>query len=287
MTAPARRSDAAHPALHHGAVGLWQEAVKIRQEWLDHGLATQPADRRTAERHLTAIYARIARPRPRFVWVDSPAQALRLTPGWPTLDQLRDGIRDPRPRGKPPLASDLAMVGAQLRAALSDGVGHTDPELSPVRKGKRGERWPELPPLDALAAGVPFGVVLHQGLRLALHRSLARGIRHRIRDALAGTGPFPVCWYGQQDAAWIGYYDALHRLGLAGYGLGETAHLDDWAAVARSCGWWWPGEEVCVVVERPATLATEPVPGSRHDEVRLSPAGVTYRDGWRPWPPAG
>jgi len=293
LTAHARRSYAAQPppaprhsAPHDGALGragsLWREAVKIRQEWLDHGLSTQPADRPTTEQHLTAIYARIARPRPRFVWVDSPAQALRLTAGWTSLDQLHAWIRDPRPRGKPPVASDLAMVGARLRAALSDGVGHTDPELSVVRKGKHGERWPELPPLEALDAGVPLGVVLHQGIRGALHTSLARGIRHRIRDALAGDGPIPVCWYGQQDAAWVGYYDALHRLGLARYGLDDTTHLGNWAALARSCGWWWPGERVCVAVERPATLRTEPVPGAWHDEARLTPDGVGYRDGWQP-----
>ena len=41
-----------------------------------------------AERSLTAIYAKISRPRPRFTWVDSPAQAIPLITGLPTLDQL-------------------------------------------------------------------------------------------------------------------------------------------------------------------------------------------------------
>jgi hypothetical protein len=119
--------------------------------------------------------AHVTRPRPRFEWVRSPRQALPLVSGWPTLDKLYAWIRDPRPRGKPPLASDLAMVASQLRAALSAGVSHADPELSPARKGKRNEPWPELPPLKALEAGVPIGVVLHQGIRTALHRSLADG----------------------------------------------------------------------------------------------------------------
>ena len=70
------------------AHGLWQEAIKIRQEWLDHGLSTQPADRQTAEHSLTMIYARISRPRPRFEWVGSPEQALPLVAGWPTLGAL-------------------------------------------------------------------------------------------------------------------------------------------------------------------------------------------------------
>jgi hypothetical protein len=54
--------------------------------------------------------------------------------------------------------------------------------------------------------------------------------------------------------------------------------------LTRSCGWWWPGEEVYVVVERPEILCTEPVPGTWHDEIRVQPGGMTYRDGWRPLP---
>lgn len=291
MTALARRNDAAAPSAPAGfqskrAHGLWQEAVTIRQEWLDHGLSTQPADRHIAERSLTRIYAKMFRPPPRFEWVSSPAQALPLVAGWPTLGQLYELIRDPRPHGKPPLASDLAMVLSALRGALGAGVAYADPELTPARKkgkGKREEPWPELPPRQALDTGVPLGVVLHQGIRTALYRSLAGGFRAPVRAALAGDpAQVPVCWYGQQEAPWIAYYDVLHRIGLARYQPGDLDHLGDWAALARSCGWWWPGEDVCVVVDRAEVARTERLPGTWHDEVRLRPGGVRYRDGWQP-----
>ncbi|MFE9689180.1 DUF6745 domain-containing protein [Micromonospora sp. NPDC005806] len=285
MSALARRHDAAMPPVAVGSTSaqeMWQVAVDIRQEWLGHALSTQPADRAVAERSLTAIYARIARPRPRFEWVDSPAKALPLTAGLPTLTQLHDWVRDPRPNGTPPLASDLAMSVSRLRGALSAGVAHADPELSPARRGKTTDPWPDLPPVDALSNGVPLGVVLHQGVRAALHRSLARGWYLPVRAALADSGPVPVCWYGQQDASWVAYYDVLQRLGLARYGPDETDHLGVWADVARSCGWWWPGEDVCVVVERPEAVRTEPVPGALHNEIRLHHRGVRYRDGWHP-----
>jgi hypothetical protein len=285
MTAPARRNDAAASPvafLRTSAHELWQQAVQIRQEWLGQGLSTQPADRQRAERSLTAIYARISRPRPRFEWVDSPDKALPLIGGLPTLEHLYQWIREPRPPGNPPLASDLAMLVSQLRGALSAGVVYTDPELAPARKGKTKEPWPELPPVQALDNGVPLAVVLHQGVRVALHRSLAHGFYLPVRAALVAIGPVPVCWYGQQDASWVGYYDVLHRLGLAKYPPAEAAHLGEWAALARSCGWWWPGEDVCVVVDRPETVRAEPVPGRWHDEVRLQRGGVRYRDGWLP-----
>jgi hypothetical protein len=272
MPLTAHRSATAHD--------LWRDVPKIRQEWLSHGLSTQPADRSAAEHSLTAIYARLSRPRPAFVWVASPAEALELVVGRPTLQQLYAWIRDPRMRGKPPLASDLAMAVSQLRGRLSAAVSHTDPELSPTRKGKTNQPWPELPPLQALDTGVPLGVVLHQGIHTALYRSLTRGFRQPIHQALSGPGPAPVCWYGQQESPWIAYYDTLRRLGLARYGTDDLAHLGEWAALTRASGWWWPGDDVVVVVDRPEYLHLEPVPGALHDEVRLTRAGVRYRDGW-------
>ncbi|MBW4701982.1 DUF6745 domain-containing protein [Micromonospora sp. RL09-050-HVF-A] len=285
MSAPARRDAAAktpQAAVHSDPHDLWQQATRIRQEWLDHALSTQPADRATAERSLTALYARTARPRPRFVWVESPAAARPLVTGWPTLDQLYEQVRDPRPRRTPPLASDLAMIASRLRGALGAGVTHPDPELSPGRTGRTRQPWPELAPSRALDSGVPLAVVLHQGIRTALHRSLAHGFYLPVRAALAGGAAVPVCWYGQQDASWIAYYDVLRRLGLAGYGPDETEHVDAWADLARSCGWWWPGEDVCVVVDRPREVRTEPVVATVHDQIRLLPRGVCYRDGWQP-----
>lgn len=157
---------------------VWWEATTIRQEWLGHGLCTEPADRSAAEHHLTAIYARLGRARPEFVWVDSPARAIPLVAGGPTLDQVYAWIHDRRPRARPPLASDLAMVAAQLRAGLSAGVAHADPELAAVRKGKQREPWPERPPLDALEEGIPLGVVRR---RFAAYWLLIRPFSGAIR----------------------------------------------------------------------------------------------------------
>ena len=236
----------------------------------------------TAERNLTAVYARLGRSAPRFEWVESPLKALPLVQDLPHLEDLYDWVRDPCPRGTPPLASDLAMLVSQLRTRLSAGIQHADPEQSPVRRNKRGEPWPELAAPQAVAAGVPLGVLLHQNICIWLHRTLGDGFRRRVRRALTDPALVPVCWYGQQECWWIAYYDILGQLGLARYGPRETQQLSEWVALARSCGWWWPGEDVCIVVERPATVHVEPVPGARLGELQLTSTGVTYRDGWHP-----
>ena len=195
MTAPTRRRAAAKslPAVRiASAQDLWQEAVTIREEWLRRGLSTEPADRLTTERSLTQIYARVSRPQPRFVWVDSPVQALPLITGLPDLEQLYEWIRAFRPPSPPSLASDLATAVSRLRSALSAGVTHSDPEVSPARRGKDKEPWREVSPREAFSTGVPFGVLLHQGIRGALHRSLFSGFCQPVRTALTTSGALPT-----------------------------------------------------------------------------------------------
>ena len=93
---------------------------------------------------------------------------------------------------------------------------------------------------------------------------VAAGLTWPVRSVIGPQGTLPVCWYGQQDVTWIGLYDLLRKLGLAQFRAHDADHLDAWAALARAAGWWWPGEDVCVLVERPALI------GSRR---------VGYRDG--------
>jgi len=288
MTAPTRLKAASGlPALRSFDVlaAHWHRAVPIRQEWLGWGLATEPADRTAAERSLIRLYRRLGRSRPRFEWVDSPRQALPRLNGQPTHEDLRGWVVGRPPPGRPPLASDLAAGLSRLRSALDDALTHDDLG-SAARLAKDKKPWPVLPPVDALKVGVPLREVLRQGVRVALETSLGAGFYLPVRAVLGAPGRLPVGWYGQQDAGWIAYYDVLRRLGLGRYAGADDEGLDDWATLARSCGWWWPAEDRIVLAERPAVIRTAPRAGTWHDETRVDPTeprAVEYRDGWRPF----
>jgi hypothetical protein len=274
LTAPARHR-AAPAVLDH-----WHKAAELRHEWWDVGLATEPADRETAEEILTRLYRRHGRARPRFVWAASPLQAVTMVPaGMPTHEDLRDWLRPRPPAGRPPLVSDIATGWSRMMLALDDGATH--PDLDPPRSVRKGDKpWPVLPGVQALEAGVPLREVLRQNIRGALRTVLMDSLALPVRSAL---GPPPVCWYGQQDAYWIAYYDVLRRLGLAHYGPAAGGGLDDWAGLARSCGWWWPGEHTCVIADRPALVQATRL---RDDEL---PVTVPAQVRWRPQrrPPSG
>jgi hypothetical protein len=286
MTLTARRQVAAAPAIPSTRPRdhAWSQAVEIRRAWLARGLATEPADRSATERSLSAIYARLHRPRPQFVWVDSPHQALPLVTGFPTNDVLWQWIQPRHPGGAPPLASDLAAELSRLRGGLDEAITPPASEPPPPKR-KKSEPWPRLAPKDALDQEVPFLEIVRQGVREALRTSLADGLYLPVRRALAGDRPLPTVWYGQQESSWIAYYDVCRELGLARFEPSDEENLNHWATLASSCGWWWPGEDNCVVVERPATIRMQPLPRGLHEEVRLShgpgPA-IEYRDGWYP-----
>ncbi len=165
-----------------------------------------------------------------------------------------------RPPGPRPLASDLAAGISRLRGSLADAI--TKPDFDSSRKPAKDR--PRLPPIAALQAGAPFREVVRDGVRDELAGHLLERFVWPVRTAV--RQPIPICWYGQQNAHWIAFYDVWRRLGLARYPSADERQLDVWATLARTCGWWWPGEDVCVVVERPvAVLGKE----------------ILYRDGWR------
>jgi hypothetical protein len=267
LTATPRRHVAA-------AIDHWQKAAEIRREWLEVGLATETADRRTAEQVLTRLYRRHGRGEPRFVWLASPQHGPARATGIPNHEDLHRWLRADEPPGRPPLAVDIAAAWSRMMAVLDEGASH--PDLEPAKHARKGDKpWPVLPPVPALEAGVPLRVVLRQSIREALRTVLMDSVALPVRTALGPPARLPICWYGQQDAYWIAHYDVLRRLGLAHHSPPESAALDDWATLARSAGWWWPGEEVCVMVDRP--VAIDPLT-LRDDTIPVPSApAVVYR----------
>jgi hypothetical protein len=204
--------------------------------------------------------------------------------GLPFQELLRQGIREALFRS---LADGVYLP---IRAALATAEPAAAASERPTAVGQ----LPAVADRSPAAGGEPFAVAGQAPA--AGGELLAVGGRAPVvsggAPVLVGAAPvvaggaagsaLPVGWYGHQDAAWVGHLDVLRRLGLVPGGRG--ASFDVWVALARAGGWWWPGEQLCVLVERPAVIRTEPVPGAWHDEVRLrrvpgEPA-VEYRDGW-------
>lgn len=240
MTAPARRKSAAAPLDHRRQAAAAPldhrlQAAAIRDEWLGVGLCSEPSDRPAAEAVLTRLYARHGRARPEFRWVDTPAEALPYTAGIPNHEDLHAWLQAREPEGRPPIAVDIAAGWSSMMAALDDCAVYPDAKSRPSKE------QPKKPSLR---------VVLRQDVREHLWIKLMQEQALPVRSQLGPPARLPICWYGRHDASWTAHYDVLRRLGLAGYPPRLAARLDDWALLARSTGWWWPGDHLCVMVER-------------------------------------
>lgn len=237
-------------APRHQRAAVWDRAAEVRDEWAAHGTACGPTDQEAAEQAIGLLYHRLGRPRPEFVWVRSPHEAQPLVSHLPTLQDLYGWVKQPPAGRRPPLASDLAAALSGLRGRMDDQI--TTPWFDPKPpKRDKDKPWPDLPVEQALSHGIPFVDVVRRHVRQALYESLAHGFYLPAKRMLGD--PSPVCWYGQQEAHWIAYYEVWRRLGLAVYGPGADAELDLWQAIARTAGWFWPDERRCVVSQRPVT----------------------------------
>lgn len=248
-------------------------AIAVRDDWLRAGLSTQPADTATAEAVVTELYGRLGRPRPRFEWVPSPAAALLNSGG-------RQAFRPGRLGGaSAPAAARDWPAAARLASMLSDLRGRLDARISAV--GVRA--WHRAAWADA--QGNSFGRRLEDAVHRPLRGTLWDAICAPLRAALPGAerGALGLTWYGQHDAWWVGRYEAWRRAGLVRYDPADARPLELWGALARSTGWWWPGEDRCVMAGRPVILHTEPAPDGAPGQLRLhrqdGPA-IGFADGY-------
>jgi hypothetical protein len=104
--------------------------------------------------------------------------------------------------------------------------------------------------LSAIAAEQAYHELVY-----AVHQQIWSYIAEPLRQQV----PFPAGvlgsaqkWengYGQHDAGWLSYYDFVERIGVKG-----TEPLRGLQQLAKSCGWFWPYEKICVLTDRPVKL---------------------------------
>jgi hypothetical protein len=81
-------------------------------------------------------------------------------------------------------------------------------------------------------------------------------------------------FWGQQDYYWA-WLEGGQRVGAV-YRDDARAKLALHTIVMKSCGWWYPFRDFCIVTDRPETIARDPE-SRLHGET--GPA-LRYRDGW-------
>jgi hypothetical protein len=271
-------------------------AVTLRNEWLAFGLSTEPADRPAAEAAVTRLYTMAGASPPAFKWAPSPLAALHAVQTarsrYPAIE-----TRYPPPGQlgrKMPVAARLASLESHLRSRLDARIGRS--AMAWLRSPGTGIGTVSMyRPEDAVLSGISDRSIVMVTAGQSLHGTLTDAVAAPLRAALAqvigkdadddqlNVAGGVMAFRGQHDASWAGYYDIRRRAGFGGYAAADFSELDVWAALARSAGWWWPGEGLCVMAERPVAVHTEPLAGSHHGELRLHRAdgpAIAFADGF-------
>ncbi|MEU8345713.1 DUF6745 domain-containing protein [Actinomadura meyerae] len=200
-----------------------REAANVRSEWLGHLLSTEPADRPAAEAAISEFYRLIGLGPPRFHWVASPVAAVETVPPGVRALEAPDRFQDW------PLPPRFRRLLGELTVELEAAVGRGHPQV-----------------------GLIAGQLVRSPLMNSVRSTLRVALRseHEVRER-------GVDWHAAWCLSRVAYFDAIRRTSGVVFTAEQQRLLDLWATLVRSCGWWWPREDVCTVSERPVELHTE------------------------------
>ena len=87
---------------------------------------------------------------------------------------------------------------------------------------------------------------------------------------------FMGTWFnGQQDVYWIAFYDFCEEIGVK-FSEKITLGLEAWKKISKSCHWFYPFREFCIIVDKPYRLYRD-AEGRLHNDSGMA---IEYTDGW-------
>ena len=254
-------------------------------KWKNIGLSTEPAERAMAEDGIRLAYRLAGLPEPKkIIWCSSPmagaiTKAILTDTGASVGDSLWDSV------DASVWNAVRASVGASVwtsvwnsvRASLRDSVWNSawDSVGDSVRASLRDSVW------DSVRASVMASVrtSVWNSVWDSVGDSVWDSVRDSVRDSVwnslrdsAKNAVWDAC-YGQHDAPWLGFYEYFRD--VCGLKL-QTEKIAGLIQIARSAGWFWPYEKMCIVCERTSVVKQD---SENRIHCEDGPA-IAYPDGW-------
>lgn len=232
----------------------------VRDEWLAHGLSTQPANREEAELGVREAYAAAGLEPPGMtIWLDSPMAG--AIGAWILTVIGSDEVRTAQE--KPP----------KRNRSVEALVNLVESEVQEVWRGVLREVLLRVADSVTRDEGPEKANATTKAITAEVERQLRENPREvwsQIRSQMYR------CGYGQHDASWLSFYDFFGRFcGLEK----EVERLNGVIRIGRSAGWWWPFSGAVVLTERPVEMHRD-AQGRLHCET--GPA-LRYPDNWDVW----
>lgn len=234
---------------------LSPEQVASLSTWLQDAmnvaLATAPADRAAAEESVRMAYDSVSlRPPRRIMWLESPYAGCLEAGTW---------------HGNPPAHGNGSSATVRL---VEPDPGHVRARIRRVARNQVRDRL-------RAQVGDRVRATVHRVVGDPLLERVGRRIGDLVGQQLLSQMPpetkgrVEQSIPGQHDH-WLLYAGAYQQLGV------DVSPLRGLLGVAENAGWWWPGEDVAVLTDRPELIRSDDL-GRLHCED--GPA-LRYRDGW-------
>jgi hypothetical protein len=208
-----------------------------REEYFRIGSCTKPANRPRAEAAITALYSAYEQVRPRFEWGTSPLWGAKRTAS------LEHSIWD--------LIWDLFVDS--IWWTIMDSFAH--PFIVSLGDSLVERIWVELD--RSIRASIRTSISASSG------EVFVRLVDDAIGNSIAGS---------HESSCLLQYFCAADLIGVT-FREEDLVQLRLHEEVARSCGWWWPYEGLCVCTDRPEILEWD-------DDSPPKLKHVRYRDGF-------
>lgn len=281
-------------ALPPGQVAL---LLGCRDERLRIERNTAPADRDRAEAAISDLYLHEGKPVPAFLWTDSPLSAVLAVAALQQRGEAAAGRYESSGElyFSPGSGLPTDWLGSRAYRQVDAALGCCERWAPTVRAGVEAEIRQMLSTLPGERAR-PGAEALRARRWERLEEQLVdllgdNGIRHRLEEpyfrtqvcrlALYGLGMVDPGWL---DEPWLGRMDLCswpvdifcrEILGVR-YTDRASRFMDLSLRIARSCGWFWPREDICIVSERPEVVHRDNGERLHHPAA----AAAAFRDGF-------
>jgi hypothetical protein len=228
----------------------------VRDEWLKIGLATGPADRGAAQAAIADAY-RIAglEPPSVWVWLDSPCAGclcawILASAGERLPNHIRTWARN---RLGARVWNQMEQVWNQVGEQVHDQVYNLDEVWDQVTNQVGAPTVSEESELlwDPVRDQLQIRVwnQTYSEISDEISSRLLRVTRHHVLAKVRQQVYFQVvaAIKGQDDAAWLSFFDFFQRIGR----LNGLDQLTPILRAAAATSWWWPFAGACVISERP------------------------------------
>lgn len=266
---------------------------EYRQKWTAIGLNCDPAARAEAENYYRQAYDSIKMPHPRYIaWGNSPLMGAFMAGVFADPDKgAYTWINGVSPDDLHKAANDTSIDVLDWAADLDDR-GELKPGLPVNIRNAFKSLWTQLCygaiakkesasgqlDTDNLSLAYTCDILVALGLDITQLQRLGELM---FRDKLAKrleeveSNGRQKAWdacYGSHDASWLGFYEFFRDE----VGYEKCNELNGLIGAAKTSGWFWPFEHICIGTERHTQIHLD----ERERLSSLNSPAVQYRDGF-------